>query len=135
MSSFRMEGFDDLVRKLDTMGQVGNKIGNNALKAASQVIVEQQKKDAPRDTGKGAESLKPGKIKTSAAKNKYIQVGIVSESNWESVQGVYFQHYGYKNHRTGKYHAGSLWMDHSFEKAKGVAAKLMLTIINKELKL
>ena len=142
--AFRVEGFEQLVQKLERMGQAGNKIANTALKEAGEIIVQQQKQDAPRHPGKpsrdkkqhGYEGLQVGRIRTAkASKNKYVQIGINGSGYdyWDTVAGVYFQHHGYHNHRNGKYYAGSLWMDKSFNKAKDRAAQVMINHLKKEL--
>lgn len=144
--SFRVEGFEQLTQKLERMGQAGNKIANTALKESGEIIVKQQQKDAPRHPGSpsrgkakhGYEGLQVGKIKTAkASKNKYVQIGINGSGYdyWDTVAGVYFQHHGYHNHWNGRYYAGSLWMDKTFEKTKDKAAKVMIDHLKKELDL
>ena len=142
--SLRVEGFEQLVQKLERMGQAGNKIANTALKESAKIVVDEQKKDAPRHSGSpsrgkkqhGYEGLQVGKIRTAkASKNKYVQIGINGKGYdyWDIVAGVYFQHYGYHNHWNGRYYAGSLWMDKSFNKVKDKAAKVMIDHLKKEL--
>lgn len=137
-----IEGFDNLVSKLETLGKAGNKVARTGLKEAAKVIVAQQKIDAPRHKGgpsngkdkHGADALKAGKIVTAKSKNKYVQIGIVDSSVWEYAKGVYFQHHGFYNHRAKKYIAGSQWMDKSFEKAKNRAKNVLINHLEKELK-
>lgn len=130
------EGFDELVRKLESMGKAGNIIANTALKQGAAIILNKQKQDSPKDTTAGSKELKVGKIKTAkSSKNKYVQVGIVPGIDFQKAKGIYFQNYGYKNHRTGRYHASTLWIDKSFEKVKEKAMSKVLNILQREMKL
>ena len=56
MSNFEVQGMEQLVKKLETMGSASNKISNSALQAGGKIIVNAQKSDAPRRTGTGAGS-------------------------------------------------------------------------------
>lgn len=76
------DGFDELLNKLGDLGQVGNKVGKEALNAGAKVVLEQQKKDAPRDTGDGAKYLEISKSTSSLA-----QVGFTKD-NWEHTKGL-----------------------------------------------
>lgn len=130
----RVEGFDELIAKLDKMGAAGNTVANRALKAGAEIIVAQQKKDGFHRTGAGANELSVGSIRTAkASKNKYVQIGIGKGTSWDNVRGVYFQHHGYHNTRNGRYYAGSLWMDKSFNKVKNAAAAATVAVLKKEL--
>lgn len=130
-----VEGFDELIKRLESMGKSGGNIENKALKVGAAIIVEEQRKNAPKDTSNGAKELQVGSIKTAKSKNKYVQVGITPGVNWDKAKGIYFQHHGYRNHRTNKYHAATLWMDKSFLKAKEKAMGEMLSILQRELNL
>lgn len=142
--SSSVEGFDKLIEKLDSLGQAGNRYANKALRDGAKVIVNMQKKDAPRHKGgpangkssHGADNLKIGSVKTAkGSKNKYVQIGIPDSGTWYAAQGIYFQHHGFFNKRTNRYHAGSLWMDKSFNKAKGTATKVLISALERGLKL
>ena len=143
MSKMSIEGIDELVSKLETLGLAGSKAANKSLKKAGKVIVDQQKQDGPRHSpgpanGKsmhGADALKVGRIRTSKSKNKYVQIGITDSAVWDYAKGIYFQHHGFYNHLSGKFVAGSQWMDKSFAKAKGTAAKVLIDALKKEVKL
>ena len=139
-----IDGLDNLIGKLETMGRAGSNAANRGLKKAGKIIVNQQKIDAPRHKGgpangkskHGGDALKVGSIRTAkASKNKYVQIGIVDAAVWEYAKGVYFQHHGYKNHIANKYIAGSQWFDTSFAKAKKSAAAVLMKCLKEELKL
>ena len=85
MTKMSIDGFNELVSKLETMGRAGSAAANKSLKRAGQVIVNAQKLDAPRHKGgpangklkHGGDALKVGSIKIAkASKNKYVQIGI-----------------------------------------------------------
>lgn len=134
-SSLKIEGLEELVKKLETMGTAANKVSNTALKAGGTIIVEQQKKDAPKKTHKGANALKLGRIRTAKSKNKYVQIGIPDGETWMIAKGIYFQHYGFYNHVAKRYIAATLWMDKSVEKVADQATEAMIGVLEKGLKL
>lgn len=144
MSKYTIDGFNELVTKLERLGKSGKNAANKGLKEAGKVIVDQQKKDGPRHKGgpsnkknkHGADALKVGSIRIAkASKNKYVQIGITDSQVWEYAKGVYFHHHGFYNHISGKYIAGSQWFDSSFEKAKGKAANVLMKYLEKEINL
>lgn len=143
MAKMKVENLDYLINKIEKMGLAGNQAARKSLKKAAKPIVQQQKQDGPRHAGgpangksmHGADALKVGPIRTSKHKNKYVQIGIVDSAVWEYAKGVYFQHHGFYNWVSRKYIAGSQWMDKSFEKAKGEAAKILIDALERELKL
>lgn len=136
-----VEGFDDLIDKLNQLGNAGNLIANKGLREGAEVIVKQQQMDAPRHpngpaNGKdahGADKLKPTRIMTAKqSKNKYIQIGIPDTETWNYAVGVYFQHHGFYNVRTKTYVAGSLWFDKSFKKSEQAAVQKLLEHCKRE---
>ena len=135
MSSFEVQGMEQLVKKLETMGSASNKISNSALQAGGKIIVNAQKSDAPKRTGTGADALKVGKIRTAKSKNKYVQIGIPDGETWMKAKGIYFQHYGFYNHVAKRYIAGTLWMDKSMERVAGSATSTMIEVMKKGLDL
>lgn len=72
-----MDGFDDLINTLNDLGNITNKVGKEALEEGSEIVLKQQKKDAPRDSGDGGDHLKI--VEGSA---KVSKIGI-DDSNWE----------------------------------------------------
>ena len=57
-----LSGFNDLLSDLDNLGDIGSKVGKKAVTEGAKMVLEQQKKDAPRDSGEGADNLKVTKI-------------------------------------------------------------------------
>ena len=134
--SIELTGFDDLIKDLNNLGNVGNKISKKAVQAGAKIVLEQEKKDAPRNSsgsGHAADKLKITKIKKYKSGTTVGKIGIDS-SNWEEVKWLFFQHYGFEHHISGKFvapHVG--WMNDSFKKCKEKAAKVMIDIASKEI--
>ena len=84
-ASFEFKGLDELIDKLNRYHEVPNKVGNEALRASAEVMLQHErdtlrrmhKKD--RSTGKGAKKLKVGKLKTYSSGNKFIGVGFTKD--------------------------------------------------------
>lgn len=134
--SVEFSGFDELINDLNNLGNIGNKIGKKAVEEGAKIVLEQQKKDAPRDADKehGADKLDITEIKKYAKSGTVVgKVGISSE-NWEEAKHLYFQNYGYELWKNGKMvntHVG--WIDDSFKKCKDKASKVMIDIASKEI--
>lgn len=135
MSNMDVKGMEELVQKLESMGKVANKVSTDALKAGGTVIVNRQKSDAPHLTGEGQKALKVGRIRTAKSKNKYVQIGIPDGDTWMKAKGIYFQHYGFYNHRAKRYIAGTLWMDKAMEAVATQATDAMMSVLEKGLDL
>lgn len=120
-----VKGMQELIDKLERYHEMPNKAGNSALKEAGEKMLKYEKDTAlkihnKKSTGRGAANLKVGNVKTYGGGSKFIGVGFTKEmlgggENWKNVKGLYFQHYGYYNHRGGKYVAGSNWLGVAFE--------------------
>lgn len=134
--SVELSGFDELISDLNNLGTIGNKIGRKAVEEGAKIVLEQQKKDAPRsdDNDHGADKLDITEIKKYAKSGTVIgRVGISSD-NWEFTKGLYFNHYGFEHYKSGKMvdvHVG--WMNDSFKKCKDKAARVMIDIASKEI--
>lgn len=128
-----LSGFDDLLSDLDNLGNIGSKVGKKAVTEGAKMVLEQQKKDAPRDSGEGADNLKVTKIKTYKSGNVWGKVGIDS-SNWENSKHLYYQNYGYELWKNGERiepHLG--WMEDSLKKIEDKANKKIIEVVSAEL--
>lgn len=131
-----LQGFDELVSDLNNLGTIGNKIGRKAVEEGSKIVLEQQKKDAPRsgDDDHGADKLDITEIKKYTKSGTVVgRVGISSD-NWEFTKGLYFNHYGFEHYKSGKMvdvHIG--WMNDSFKKCKDKASEKIIDIASKEI--
>ncbi|WP_195949391.1 HK97 gp10 family phage protein [Clostridium saudiense] len=134
--SVEFSGFDELINDLNNLGNIGNKIGKKAVEEGAKIVLEQQKKDAPRDADNehGADKLDITEIKKYAKSSTVVaKVGISSE-NWEEAKHLYFQNYGYELWKNGKMvntHVG--WIDDSFKKCKDKATEKMIEIAKQEI--
>ena len=135
--SISFSGFDDLINDLNNLGAIGNKIGKQAVEEGAKIVLEQQKKDAPRDvndSNHGADKLDITEIKKYSKSGTVVgKVGISAE-NWEECKHLYFQNYGYELWKNGKMvntHVG--WIDDSFKKCKDKATEKMIEIAKQEI--
>ena len=130
-------GFDEFVNDLNNLGNIGNKIGKKAVEEGAQIVLKQQKQDAPRDKNDnehGADKLEIDDIKKYANSESVIaRIGITKE-NWQFTKSLYFQHYGFEHWKSKEMitpHVG--WMNDSFKKCKDKATKTMVEVVNKEI--
>ena len=131
--ALKLSGFDDLFDDLNNLGNVGKKIGRKAVQEGSKIVLEQQKKDAPKNTSESAKNLKVTKVKTYKSGNTWANIGI-DGSNFNEVKGLYFNHYGFELWKNGERvepHVG--WMDESLKKVEDKASEKMMQIVSSEL--
>lgn len=132
----KINGFDELISDLNNLGTIGNKIGRQAVEEGAKIVLEQQKKDAPRsdDNDNGADKLDITEIKKYAKSGTVVGKVGISSDNWEFTKGLYFNHYGFEHYKSGKIvdiHVG--WMNDSFKKCKEKAAKAIIDTASKEI--
>lgn len=132
------KGFDELIRKLEDMGTKGVLVAKKGVLSGANIVLEQQKKDAPKDDGDSAEALSIGQV----AKYKtgvYAKIGITKD-NWERTKPLYFQHFGYNNKgwnmskkpKLVVRHVG--WMNRSFEKVEERAKQAIIDEVKNAIK-
>lgn len=134
MMSLKISGIDDLINDLNNLGDIGNKVGKKAIEEASKFVLEQQKKDAPKsdDNDHGSDSLKVTKIKRFKG-GVAGKIGIDS-TNWDKVDHLYYQHYGYEHYKNGERVEVRLgWMDDSFKKIEGQVSEIIIENVKSEL--
>ena len=135
VAGFDLKEFDNMMQKFERLREKSIKDGKKIVNKAAHIVLEQQRQDAPRRTGKGADNLKITETrlyKTAV----YAKIGINSK-NWEVTKGLWFQHFGYHNNGMGgrfggkfvAVHAG--WMNVSFDKCKDRAYSVMYDEIRK----
>lgn len=140
---FEVIGMSELIDKINKYHDTPNKVGNKALKAASQIVLEVEKSTLlsmhrkDRSTGKGAANLKVGNIKTYSSGSKFVGVGFTKDkmggASWDDIKGAYFNHYGWYNNRGGNYVAGSNWLGVAYDKAVDASYTTMKNILIAEL--
>ncbi|MBD7914214.1 hypothetical protein H9660_03555 [Clostridium sp. Sa3CUN1] len=134
--SLEFNGFDELINDLNNLGNIGNKIGKKAVEEGAKIVLEAQKRDAPRsgDDDHGADKLDIAEIKKYAKSGTVVgRIGI-SKDNWEFTKGLYFNHYGFEHYKSGEMvdvHIG--WMNDSFKKCKEKASEKIIDIASKEI--
>lgn len=132
--SVKISGFEELERKLDSLGNVGQKIGTKAVREGMRPVVDQMKKDAPKDTHQSSKALKTTSVKSYPKTGTAVARAGINESNWSRAKAAYFQHYGYINHFNGKRVANNVgWMTKSFNKSKENGRKKMIEVAQSEL--
>ena len=83
--AIELNGFDELISDLNNLGSIGNKIGKQAIEEGAKIVLEQEKKDSPKDSennNHGADKLKVTQIKKYKSGTTIGKVGIDS-TNWE----------------------------------------------------
>ena len=146
--SVQFDGIDDLMSTIENLGNIGTRAGKKAIQSGCKIVLEQMKKDAPKDDGDsilpsqnaahGADFLDLQEIKLRP-NYVYGAVGIGSK-NWEQTKQFWFQHYGFEDMGLNfrgkpfiKKHTG--WVYKSREKcgdkAEDEVIKVLLQEINK----
>lgn len=122
VAGFDLKEFDSMMQKFENLKDKSIKHGKKIINEAAQIVLEQQRVDAPRDSGKGAENLKVTEVKLYKTA-VYAKIGINSK-NWEVTKGLWYQHFGYHNNGLGGRFGGKFvathagWMNTSFDKCK-----------------
>lgn len=92
MTDMELTGLDQLRQMLDEMGKVGNRVGNKALREAAQPILEEARRNAPMDTGKGREGLSVGRPRMKGD-TRSILIGI-QEDDMSEIFYMKFHEFG-----------------------------------------
>lgn len=134
--SIKVDGINELTATIDRLGQVGQKVGKTAIKKGLNVALEQQKKNAPIDTGQSRKKLQIQYIKSNNNGSAWGACGIGAK-NWEDTKSLWFQNYGYENHGlnfTGQKvatHVG--WMDKVMRQVEGKSREVILDTLKSEI--
>ena len=135
--SVEFSGFNELINDLNNLGNIGNKIGRQAVEEGAKIVLEQQKKDAPRDADDndhGADKLDITEIKKYSKSGTIVGKVGISADNWEEAKHLYYQNYGYELWKNGEMvnvHVG--WIDDSFKKVKDKASEKIIEIAKQEI--
>lgn len=134
--SMKVSGFDDLLNTLDSLGKVGDQIGKKAIREGLKPVLNQMKKDAPKDDGQGFKKLRVTGVKQFNSGTIIGYCGIDSK-NWDDTKHLLFQHYGYSNHGLNfkglPIGVNVGWMTLSYEKVKSDAENSLKEAINRQL--
>lgn len=121
--SLESDGWEDIQKTIDSLGDVGKKINTTAFKNSLKEglkIVQDKAPKAKDGSTNGAEKLRVGKIKRYKSGSIWGGVGI-DKTNWEATKHLYFHHYGYEHYKSGKKvtpHTG--WMDEATKASESV---------------
>lgn len=152
--SMKVSGMQELIDHFDKMNNL--KAPKKALVEAGKHIKEVEQKTALEKHKKYSKNIGNKYIKAfpvrSYKKSLFIDIGLRSAgagAEWDKIKGLYFNHYGFyhngwnnegtrenriKNGRTGKYIAGSRWLDTAFERGKEKAYKIIEEELLKQVK-
>ncbi|KOF56120.1 phage protein, HK97 gp10 family [Clostridium sp. DMHC 10] len=90
MAEIELTGVDEILNRLQQMGENVVRLENKALKNAAEPVLEDAKANVPIRTGKLKEGLKIGKIKNKDGV-KYILVGVDRGDNSEIFYGKFIE--------------------------------------------
>ncbi|MCD2347187.1 HK97-gp10 family putative phage morphogenesis protein [Clostridium guangxiense] len=90
MAEIELTGVDEILNRLQQMGENVGRLENKALKNAAGPVLEDAKANVPIRTGKLKEGLKIGKIKNKDGV-KYILVGVDRGDNSEIFYGKFIE--------------------------------------------
>lgn len=144
--SLKIKGLQELIDDFEKQTKV--KVSKNALKKAGDYVLEVEKKTAGSEHDTWARPMGVNHLKKFPVRSyrgsAFIDIGIKGKkqknagdrkTEWDAVRGLYYNHYGFFHNRTGKYVAGSRWMDKAFESSEETAFKILSEEMLKELKL
>lgn len=156
---FDIVGIDDLHKKLGRMADAPIKVGKSALTKAGEIVKEKEKEVAKNIHNKytqqvGWKELKRYPIRKTRRGYLFVDIGIKASklsktqqkkdaknqkdgkhrpTYWDKVRGLYYNHYGFIHNRTGKFVAGTDWMNTAFEESEKQATETIKKEIIKEL--
>ncbi|MGL5718292.1 MAG: hypothetical protein ACRCX2_35135 [Paraclostridium sp.] len=134
--SLQIKGLQTLIDDFEKQTKV--KVSKNALKKAGEYVLSVEKEVAGQEHDtwarpKGVNNLKKFPIRSYQG-SAYIDIGLKGgKVDWSAVRGLYFNHYGFFHNKTGKYVAGSRWMDIAYDKSEEKAFKMLSEEMLKEI--
>ncbi|NFL36786.1 HK97-gp10 family putative phage morphogenesis protein [Clostridium botulinum] len=90
MASIEVQGVDELLNKLQSIGANVGKLENKALKNAAEPVLQDAKANVPIKTGKLKKGLKITNVKRKEG-SKYILVGVDRGDNSEIFYGKFIE--------------------------------------------
>lgn len=139
-----VKGMQELIDALEQMQKVGDKTANKALREAGDYVkkVEVQVAKSKHPTmpegyseDVGWKELKRYPVKIGKKGGKFVNIGIranvsgkqkLKESkaaeagvhratHWDKIKGLWYNNYGFFHNKTGKYVAGSNWIEEAYD--------------------
>lgn len=77
MFDIQLEGMEDIVSKIESLGKEGTKITNTALKKGAEIVKAAAKQEAPMQSGNLVDSIKLSNIKRGNNGTRYVWIGDV----------------------------------------------------------
>lgn len=158
--SVKVAGIKELFDTLEKMDKKGATIGKNALNEAGEHVRKVEQQVAKRTHHEysedvGWKELKKYPIRTGKHGSRFVSVGIRAKATkklkerdeankkagayrptyWDKVKGLWYNNYGFVHNKTGKYVAGSNWIDEAYEESIPGAYEKIKDEILKELNL
>lgn len=137
--SLQVKGLQEMIDHFEKQTKV--KVSKTALKKAGDYVLDVEKNVAGSKHDKwsrgkvGVNNLRKFPIRNYKG-SAFIDVGIKGgKSDWGAIRGLYYNHYGFFHNKTGKYIAGSRWMDTAYDKAEQQALNILSEEMLKELDL
>lgn len=133
-NNLSIEGLDAILKTLDDLGKVGDKIGVDGVKKAMSPGLDIIKAKAPKDTEESRNHLKITKVKKYKSGGVWGGMGIDS-SNWEECKPLWYQHWGYDNYggNTRAYRGHVTTNQGWFDEATDSSKDTILSTLEKEL--
>lgn len=142
--SLQVKGLQQLIDDFEQQNKV--KVSKKALKTAGEYVLNVEKEVAGNRHSKwarpqGINNLKKFPIRSYRG-SAFIDIGIKGKktkdadkrkTEWDAVRGLYYNHYGFFHNKTGKYVAGSRWMDTAYDKSEEQAFKILSNEMLKEI--
>lgn len=129
MANFECKGLDRLIKKIEKISQVPERLKDEVVMDGAKEALKAQKNDAPKGSGDGAEALKITDVRKDEG-YCFIDVGINAE-NFDKCRGIYFQNLD--GERSSGEHI--MWMQKSFKSVEKKIKDDITKKISKELDL
>lgn len=141
MVEVEFKGMQELIDKLQRIQDTPRRIGNKVLKEAAEEVKEVEMDVAYNTHRKysedvGYKEIKKYGIRTYRSGSKYIDIGLKGTgADWQKIKGLYFNNYGFYHNKTGRFIAGSNWIEKAYEQSREKAYKIIKDGLIREMKL
>lgn len=135
-----VRGMQELIDTLEQMQKVGDKTANKALREAGDYVKKVEVQVAKSKHNKHSEDvgwkeLKRYPVKVGRKGGKFVNIGIRANvsgkqktkeskdaeagvyraTHWDKIKGLWYNNYGFFHNKTGKYVAGSNWIEEAYD--------------------
>ena len=131
--SIKLDGFDDLVADLERLGNVGVKVGKQAIKEGAEIVLSAQKQDSPKDVGDASKKLKITRLKGYKTGSAVAYIGLSSD-DFEDYGYIYYQNYSFEHYKNGERVAVHLdWIGSSLKSVEEEVSKKIIDTVSREI--